>query len=395
MKNLLFSCLIFYSLSLSAQRWESKSDIPSGRDAAISFTLNGKIYFGGGGTQGDFWAYNPDSDTWTQKADLPNSTSGRGFAVAFTIGKYGYMGTGTNNSFTKLYNDFWMYDPDSDKWTQKADYPAGGRDAVAAFVLNGKAYAGGGTDNNYVYGEFYQYDPVKDKWTSKIGMPSGSTAFAMAFSVGGNGYICGGAGSTEYKTLYQFDTTNNTWIKKADFPAGGRQAGIGFTIGDKAYVGLGMSGYSTAYKDLYSYDPAKNTWTKSAELSAGSRAWSTVAVLNDKAYVGGGWDLVATSMLTDWKAFVSDSAATGINKASMKLLNISLYPNPANEQINITLPEYYKGTINIMDLSGKSFITTTTYERNTRIDVSTLPKGIFILTYTNKDGVANAKFTRQ
>ena len=335
MKNLLFSCLIFFSLPLSAQRWESKSDIPSGRDAAISFTLNGKVYFGGGGAQSDLWVYNPDSNLWTQKNDLPNSSSGRGFAIAFTIGNHAYIGTGSNDGFTKLYSDLWMYNSDSDTWVQKADYPAGGRDAMACFVLNGKAYVGGGTDNNLVYGEFYEYDPAKDKWTSKIGMPQGSTAFAMGFSVGGHGYMCGGAGSSEYKTLYEYDTANNSWSKKADFPGGGRQAGIAFTIGNKAYAGLGMSGYANVYTDLYSYDPSADAWTKSTSLKGTGRAWSTATVLNDKAYIGGGWDLASTSFMTDWLAFVSDSTATGIKEASLKPENISLYPNPANNMLNL------------------------------------------------------------
>ncbi len=395
MKNLLFSCLIFFSLPLYAQRWESKSDIPSGRDAAISFTLNGKVYFGGGGAQSDLWVYNPDSNLWTQKNDLPNSSSGRGFAIAFTIGNHAYIGTGSNDGFTKLYSDLWMYNSDSDTWMQKADYPAGGRDAMACFVLNGKAYVGGGTDNNLVYGEFYEYDPAKDKWTGKIGMPQGSTAFAMGFSVGGHGYMCGGAGSTEYKTLYEYDTVNNSWSKKADFPGGGRQAGIGFTIGNKAYVGLGMSGYANVYNDLYSYDPSADAWTKSTSLKGTGRAWSTATILNDKAYVGGGWDLASTSFMSDWLAFVSDSTATGIKEASLKQENISLYPNPSTDELNIVLPQDFKGTINITDISSKSLYSQLTEQKNIKLDVSSYPKGIFIVNFISNNGYAHTKFTRQ
>ena len=324
-------------------------------------------------------------------ADLPNSTSGRGFAIAFTIGDKGYMGTGTNDSFTVLYKDFWMYDPDSDKWFPKANYPLK-RDALSGFVINGKAYAGGGTDNNLIYNEFYEYDPTADKWTQKSGMPNGATAFAMGFSINGLGYFVGGAGSSEYKTTYAYDPAKDTWTKKSDFPGAARQCGVGYALGNKGYVGLGQSSYSTVYKDLYSYDPSNDTWTKTTDFPGNGSAWPTIAAAGDKAYVGGGWDFGA-SFSDGWYEFTSDST-TGIESQTINTPKISLYPNPASEILYLQLPDNFTGNVSIKDINGKSLIYTLAEAKAFNIDISSLSKGFYILTYQNKQGVANTKFTK-
>ena len=56
-------------------------------------------------------------DTWTQKADFGGT--GRRYAVGFSIGSKGYIGTGVASSLTK---DFWEYDQAANTWTQKADF---------------------------------------------------------------------------------------------------------------------------------------------------------------------------------------------------------------------------------------------------------------------------------
>ena len=60
----------------------------------------------------DFWEYDPATDTWTQKADFEGV--GRGFAVGFSIGSNGYIGTGLLGNLNyggPSSKDFWEYDP--------------------------------------------------------------------------------------------------------------------------------------------------------------------------------------------------------------------------------------------------------------------------------------------
>ncbi|MEO5674560.1 MAG: kelch repeat-containing protein, partial [Chitinophagales bacterium] len=64
-------------------------------------------------------------DTWVQKSDFGYNASNvpepsaRNSAVGFSIGNKGYLGTGEDGGPKK---DFWEYDPDANTWTQKADF---------------------------------------------------------------------------------------------------------------------------------------------------------------------------------------------------------------------------------------------------------------------------------
>jgi hypothetical protein len=56
--------------------WTSKTDMPTARRALSIGVENGKIYAigsGTGGVSGAVEAYDPATDTWTQKADMPTA----------------------------------------------------------------------------------------------------------------------------------------------------------------------------------------------------------------------------------------------------------------------------------------------------------------------------------
>jgi N-acetylneuraminic acid mutarotase len=67
----------------------------------------------------DFWEYDPATNVWTQKADFASGE--RSFAVGFSIGTKGYIGTGN------LSERFLEYDPATNVWTRKADFAGTGR----------------------------------------------------------------------------------------------------------------------------------------------------------------------------------------------------------------------------------------------------------------------------
>ncbi len=61
--------------------------------------------------------------TWTQETNFGGTA--RALAVGFSIGNYGYIGTGNAGGNTK---DFWQYNPADNTWTQKADYGGAARE---------------------------------------------------------------------------------------------------------------------------------------------------------------------------------------------------------------------------------------------------------------------------
>ena len=109
---------------------------------------------------------NKDSNTtsllgnWVDLSDFEGVA--RYDAVAFTIGDYGYVGTGFDGE-VRL-KDFWKYDSELNSWTQIADFPGAARNGAVAFSVNGIGYVGTGYDGQSKLQDFYSYDPSTDSW---------------------------------------------------------------------------------------------------------------------------------------------------------------------------------------------------------------------------------------
>ncbi|MBL3656090.1 family 43 glycosylhydrolase [Fulvivirga sediminis] len=74
-----------------------------------------------------------------------------------------------------------------------------------------------------------------------------------------------------------------------------------------------------------------------------------------------------------------------------------VYPNPVIDQVNILLPKASEGvtTLKIMDVEGKLMKQESFKGKAHQIDVSALPKGVYILSYENIDGSYVKKISKQ
>lgn len=121
---------------------------------ASYFTLNNKGYMVLANNQ--VWEFDPDLLQWSRKSDFPGPS--RKLAVSFCVNGILYFGTGINAG--TLYKDIWKYDPNADSWTYVTDmyYP---RHTATAFSINGKGYIGfgsSGVNSGNLY-DFYEFDP--------------------------------------------------------------------------------------------------------------------------------------------------------------------------------------------------------------------------------------------
>src|SRR4051812_42050015 len=85
-------------------------------------------------------------DSWTQMTSMPAGME-RDRAISFSINGKGYFGLGSDPSGA-VFDDLWEYDPIANSWTQKASIvsPYAARNRAFSFVLNGKGYFGCGWD---------------------------------------------------------------------------------------------------------------------------------------------------------------------------------------------------------------------------------------------------------
>jgi N-acetylneuraminic acid mutarotase len=283
--------------------WKQLGDFEGvGRVRAFAFSIGKKGYIIGGNAGSgfnivplyDFWEYDPATDKWTRKADYPGQAAE--YIRGFSINNKGYVGTGFGQ---RVYipdgpaqnKDFWEYDPATDKWTQKADFAGIERENVIAFEINGVGYLGLGTNNNYdaSYKDFWKYDVAADKWTRMADYPGNGSFGVAAFSIGGKGYagLGGSAPDIVKNDFWEYDPATNKWTAKADFTGPERVFSSQFTIGTDAYVGLGTTAGGSA-DDWYKYDTLTNIWIKATTFGGIARYDAVSFAIDGIGYIGTG-----------------------------------------------------------------------------------------------------------
>lgn len=284
------------------------------RRNAVGFALGNFGYVGLGYSSNqerlkDFWEYNAQQRFWTQKAQFGGTA--RQDAVAFSIGNKSYVGTGYDGDYK---NDFWEYDPATNKWTEATPLPTTsgsvGRQYATAFVVNNKAYVGLGYDGNFRQ-DFYEYTPNAEggAWNQVTSFIGGKRQGASAFVLNGKAYVGFGRANTGVvqQDLYEFNPGGSeVWVRKADLEDNARSNAVAVSLNEKGYIIGGIG--TTSIKDVWEYDPAADTWTQKTSFEGSKRSYPIGFALNGVIYYGTGQEGV---YLDDFWGF--DPAATQVD----------------------------------------------------------------------------------
>lgn len=327
--------------TILAQVWSQKANFSSARYAATSFSLNGKGYLCLGSNSQtyfrDLQEYDPVSDTWQSRTQFPGVN--RRTAVSFVIDSLAYVGLGWNNNGPSTYSDFYSYDSNQNTWTTIASYPGtGGRNSMAASVL-GKGYVVGGTVN-YITpysNQLWEYDPTTNSWVQRASFPGGARATGIMFGIDSLIYCgLGHNASTDSKDLWAYNPMLNSWIRVADFPGVGRLNARVFVVNGKAIVGGGYQlGIGSELNDYYEYNPLSNTWTSINGFVAGRRAIHSTFTIGNKGYVCGGQDINNFFLNDLWEYSTLATSVPESNAFSKEKL--SIYPNPSNGYFKVAI----------------------------------------------------------
>lgn len=283
MMGILIGCSDDDDTQYTQGEWVRMSDMDGvGRSMACAFTIDQKGYICCGyrgankALLKDCWAYDINGNYWTQCADMPDEAQGRQSATAFTVNGKGYVTTGAIKDEPSYLDDTWEYDPITDKWTQMDNFPGGKRMGAIGFSIGNYGYVGTGYNDNYLK-DFYRFDPTApsgSQWEITSGFGGYKRRFASVFVINDVAYICLGEnnGSTT-EDFWKFD--GSSWTKLRDISNSNsdedydddyaimRYQAVAFEIDGVGYIATGYKGAATA--DYWRYDPYSDLWYGDAD----------------------------------------------------------------------------------------------------------------------------------
>lgn len=299
--SLFLIVLLAVPISVLAGTWSRKTDIPTTQDDHEACVVDGILY-SIGGLKGLVQAYDPGTGTWTRKADMPTPRGEVGLGVIdgiiYACGGYTSL-LPWPVEFNSCCPIVEAYDPGTDTWTRKADLPVPRR-GMKAEVVDGIVYVfggvyiskneSGGWNWDYQRGRFVQaYDPVTDTWTRKADMPTQHCWFGSCVLNGEiyalTGYQWSGGNKEILADVY--DPKSDTW--RSIFHPGTKEfASIsGFGVGvleNKIYM---LGGNNSAGSRMHIYDTVSNTLVE-GHIGVPVRAWFAATALNGEIYAIGG-----------------------------------------------------------------------------------------------------------
>lgn len=382
---LLALCVVqIISWGQSYNYWIKKADFTGlKRERAVAFTVGDYAYVGTGvdtaeQVHDDFWKYDPMLDSWTQVATMPGAA--RRNAIAFAVGDKGYVGTGFSHAesmFGVELADFWEYNPTTNQWVQKANYPATAVYFATGFAIEDKGYICGGKrgPNNYT-SALYEYNPATDSWASKANFPGGVRYQLSSFVIENSGYVGLGTDQDMYRNdIWEYKPSQNQWTQKADLPASERAASHTFSIGFRGFVCMGTNG--GYLDDLWEYNPYDNSWSVRATYGGSKRKGGVAFTLLGRGYVG-----IGKGNSGKKASFWQYVPGAWVGVKELPNLSYIVYPNPAQDVVNVGNASMEIDKIQIVDLTGRIHVES---EGLSSINVSALAPGSYLLIASNSN----------
>lgn len=203
--------------AFDGEQWSRIGTMPTPLGETVALSLDGRIHLVTGSLHGSdaqgaadtHLVYHPDADQWGEARPAPTARSS---ATGAVIDSHLYVVGGRRREAGGINNlgALECYDPEEDTWTERAPLPqpSGG---LAGASLNGTLYCFGGeyfSGGGGVYEHTWAYDPAADEWTELPPMPTprhglaGTALDGRVFALGGNtAAAIGAATSSVVETL--------------------------------------------------------------------------------------------------------------------------------------------------------------------------------------------------
>jgi N-acetylneuraminic acid mutarotase len=301
--------------------WRMAAPVPTKRTEVAAATLHDKIYVVGGFEQPGFGnlmnlaitavveEYDPAIDRWTTKAPMPVGLHQAGIGV--TGGRLYVIGGYTQSKFSVWHPvaTVYAYDPITDTWTERAPMPTS-RGALSVTEHEGKLYAIGGYDRKANTRAVEVYDPVRDTWAPRAVLPTPRDHLAVA-TVSGRVYAIGGRLNGDYRQNLSvtevYDPVADRWARAADLPTA-RSGITASVVGGRVYV-FGGEGDEGTFRENEAYDPTRDVWQSMALMPTGRHGLGS-AVVQGRIHVISGGPTPGGSFSNLHEVFIPPESAT-------------------------------------------------------------------------------------
>lgn len=354
-----------------ASQWTQKSDFGGvGRHRATGVSIGNKIYMGLGHYNGtgvetyfsDWWEYDPATNAWTQKVDYPGN-NGDGELGAHGIGLelVGYVGLGELDDYA-----LHKFDPATNTWTLMSSPPnVGTFQDTGDFTIGHKAYF-----TRLNTSQLWEYDADMDTWTQKNPMPFTTYFSWSGFSIEDKGYMKISNSGLSLNQFWEYTPATDSWVQKTPCPGYARLSSISFVQYNKGYIvcGYGVGNHSDLTSEVWEYDPQSDNWLQLEDFPGSSRRYSTGITMGNQCFVGTGTNG------TNFNDFWEFNKYASVNDLSDEV-STKIYPNPTSDFLFVEV----RGEAYLTDLSGNRVLTL----KNGKNDLNEIPSGSYLVV-TNK-----------
>jgi hypothetical protein len=368
-----------------------------------------KIWASKGNKTGDFYVYDVNAGTWTDKTGIPLGAEGKQVYKGSVIAADGagklYLTKGNNTI------GFWGYEAGTNAWTQLTNVPLGssGKKVKQGAALAWATKAGVGS----VYllkgyrNEFHKYNPLTNSWTQLLDAPIG-TANHIKWDAGSWLVADADAGNmlyafkAKYHEFYAYDTDADTWSKaKNAMPipgsAGNKKAKDGSCAAwynGKIYA---FKGGNTV--EFWRYFPLGDSWKKQDDIPLTGMTGARKKVKAGAALAGypgtGIYGFKGNKSLEFWRYTPYDVVGAqpsrdGVTAGVTEIGSVSfaIAPNPLSggfATVRYSLPKAGLATLNVFDVAGRTVLNQTIAAGRTgtaSLDLRQLEAGVYLVKVT-------------
>ena len=386
--------LIFFISSFSAlaqDAWTQLNDFPFETFTSSSFVVGEDAYVVIADQQfsleSELYRYDVDDDTWFFVTDIPEDTSSFSFGAPFVLGDRVFF-TGYDSDIDGM--KLWEFDVITTTFEERTGYDFNGFGlygyTATSFSIGNIGYVLTSSPSEGDNVNFIAYDPDTDSWSEKSQYPSDISLDTCSFKIHGKGYVVFsmdvGAEGNFINDLWEYDPETDSWTEKAEHPFSFVSSPVSLAIDEMAYV---ASGYIN--DTVYRYNPIDNVW-ESIESPGIFFENSFGFSIANFGYIGLGVIDNVENQPSDqiWRLDPELLSVTEVNT-----INVSIFPNPVTDVLFIQSSTPIQEAT-VYTILGQAVLTAKI--ENNQLDVLSLSKGIYLLQMMTEAGIFTQRLVK-